>query len=445
MPEANETDYCFRVDKETLKYVLAQSAKRPLPPATPRTLELPLDTRKVVTLVGIRRSGKTYLLFETMRRLEAQGVDRRQMLYLNFEDDRLLPIQIGELDLILRAHEELYPEVAGRKKFLFFDEVQNVPSWETYLRRLHDTEEAGLFVTGSSSHLLSRELATGLRGRSVSFEVFPLSFAEFLKFRGLEHEPYSRTSESRMAAALEEYLKTGGLPEVVLAEESLRPRILKEYVDLVFYRDLVERYGVANPQLMRRLLRHCLGHPASLFNVHKLYQDFRSQGLALSKDTLYNYVGYLEESFVVFTLPVAERSLRKQAVNSKKLHAIDWALAYPFVAEPSIDVGKKLETAVFLRWRRQREDLGYLAGDREVDLVVNREHPEQLINVAYSVSQSQAWEREIAALEDAGARFPQAARVLVAHEHTKRKPSAGIQMIDAWRYLLGEPQGGKKG
>ena len=184
------------------------------------------------------------------------------------------------------------------------------------------------------------------------------------------------------------------------------------------------------------MLRHCLGHPASLFNVHKLYLDFRSQGLALSKDTLYNYLGYLEESFVVFPLTVAERSLRKQAVNPKKLHAIDWALAYPFVAEPSIDVGKKLETVVFLHWRRQREDLGYLAGEHEVDLVVNRDRPERLINVAYSVSASPTWTREIAALEEAASRFPRAKRVLVAHEVGNRKPPAGIKVIEAWRYLL---------
>lgn len=428
------------MEKETLKYVLSQSTSRQLPLITPRTLVLPLDSRKVVALIGIRRSGKTYLLFETMRRLESQGVDRRQMLYLNFEDDRLLPIQDNELDLILRAHEELYPEMAGRKKYLFFDEVQVVPSWESYLRRLHDTEETCLFVTGSSSHLLSRELATGLRGRSISYEVFPLSFVEFLKFRGLKHEPYSRISESRMASALEEYLKTGGLPEVVLAEESIRQRILKEYVDLVFYRDLVERYNVANPLVMRRLLGHCLGHPASLFSVHKLYQDFRSQGLSLAKDTLYNYLGYLEESFVVFPIPVAERSLRKQAMNPKKLHAIDWALAYPFVAETRIDIGKKLETAVFLHWRRRREDLGFLAGEREVDLVVNREQPEQLINIAYSVSQLPTWEREIAALNEAGERFPKAERILVAHERSSRQSPDGIQIKDAWRYLLTSPE-----
>jgi len=427
------------MDKETLKYVLTQSTMRPLPAATPRTLELPLDSTKIVALVGIRRSGKTFLLYETMRRLEARGVDRRQLIYLNFEDDRLLPIDVGELDLILRAHEELYPEFSGGRRYVFFDEVQGVPSWETYLRRLHDTEDARLFVTGSSSHLLSRELATGLRGRSVSFEVFPLSFAEFLRFRGLEHVPYSRASESRMASALEEYLKTGGLPEVVLADELMRPRILKEYVDLVFYRDLVERYGVGNPQLMRLLLRQCLGHPASLFNVHKLYQDFRSQGQAVSKDTLYSYLAYLEQSFIVFPLPVAERSLRKQAVNPKKMHTIDWSLALPFVAEPTVDAGKKLETAIFLHWRRRREDLGYLAGEREVDLVVNRDRPEQLINVAYSVTARRTWAREIAALEQGAARFPQAKRVLVAHEHATRKPPARIQVMDAWRYLLDAP------
>jgi predicted AAA+ superfamily ATPase len=425
------------VDKETIKYVLAQSTTRPLPAATPRNLGLPHDSGKIVALVGIRRSGKTYLLYATMRELESRGVDRRQMLYLSFEDDRLLPIQAGELELILRAHEELYPETARRRKYLFFDEVQNAPSWEIYLRRLHDTEDVSLFVTGSSSHLLSSDIATGLRGRSVSFEVFPLSFPEFLRFRGLEHRPYSRTSESRMVAALEEYLQVGGLPEVVLAEPMLRPRILKEYVDLLFYKDLVERHGVANPRLMRLLLRYCLGNPASLINVHKLYQDFRSQGLSLSKDTLYSYLDYLEDSFVVFTMPVAERSLRKQAVNPKKLHPIDWSLAYPFVPEPSIDLGRKLETAVFLHWRRTREDLGYVGGKGELDLVVNRERPEHLINVDYSVSKASTWTREIRALEAAEARFSEAGRALVVHENTRREPPPGIEVYDAWRYLLG--------
>ena len=205
----------------------------------------------------------------------------------------------------------------------------------------------------------------------------------------------------------------------------------------MFYKDLVERYGVGNPLVLRRLLGHCLAHPASLFNVHKLYQDFRSQGLSLAKNTLYEYFGYLEESFLVFALPVAERSLRKQAVNPKKLHAVDWALAYPFVAEPTLDVGKKLESAVFLHWRRQREDLAYLAGDHEIDLVVNRDRPEQLVNVAFSVSQADTWDREIAGLEWAGGKYPRVSRTLVAQEPGTRRPPPGLEVVEAWRYLLG--------
>jgi hypothetical protein len=431
-----ELAYPFPVRKETLKYVLAQNTTRKLPAGAPRALQLPLDTSKITTLVGIRRSGKTYILYQAMQRLEAQGVDRRQMVYLNFEDDRLLPVKSRELDLILRAHAELYPDFAGHRKYIFFDEIQNVPRWESYVRRLHDTEEVRIFITGSSSHLLSRELATGLRGRSISYEVFPLSFAEFLAFNKLEHVPYCAASESRMAAALTEYLRVGGLPEVVLAEPDLRPRILKEYVDLVFYKDLVERYRVSNPAVLRQLLKHCLSQPASLLSAHKLYNDFRSQGYGLSKDTLYNYIGYLEESYLIFPLPVAERSVRKQAMNPKKLHAVDWALGYPFAPEEMIDAGGKLETAVFLHWRRRREDLAYLGGEREVDLVVNADQPQALINVTLSTAQTSTWDREIAALEWGAARAPKARRVLVVHEDNGRRPPAGIEMVEAWRYLL---------
>lgn len=424
------------MDKETLKYVISQNHRRKWPDVCSRDLQLPLESGKVITLVGIRRSGKTYVLYETMRRLEAKGVDPRQLLYLNFEDDRLLPIQPRELDLILRAHEELYPDVAEKKKYFFFDEVQNAPGWETFVRRLHDTEDAQIFVTGSSSHLLSRELATGLRGRSISYEVFPLSFAEFARFRGLEHEPYSRASESKLAAALREYLDVGGLPELVLAEPSLRQRILKEYVDLVFYKDLVERYRVANPHVLRQLLKVCLSQPATLLNAHKLYNDFRSQGFDLSKDTLYKYLGYLEESYLIYPLPVASRSVRKRAVNPKKLHTVDWALGYSFIAATLMDVGRRLEAAVFLHWRRQREDLAYLSDEREVDLVVNLERPERLINVALSVTAAESWDREIAALEWGATQAPKAARQLVVHEAGPRKPPAGIEVVEAWRYLM---------
>jgi predicted AAA+ superfamily ATPase len=425
--------------KEALKYVLTENTARKFPATVPRALELPLNTTKITTLVGIRRSGKTYILYDTMRRLEARGVDRRQMIFLNFEDDRLLPIKSRELDLILSAHTELYPEFADRRKFFFFDEIQNAPRWESFVRRLHDTQDAQIFLTGSSSHLLARELATSLRGRTVSYEVFPLSFAEFLRFRGLQHEPHSSSSDSRMAAGLNDYLAIGGLPEVVLADPDLRPRILKEYVDLVFYKDLVERYKVANPALLKQLLKQCLSQPASLLSPHKVYKDFRSQGYELSKDTLYRYLHYLEESYIVFLLPVAERSVRKRAMNPKKLHGVDWALGYPLVPEPFINAGHKLETAIYLHWRRQREDLGYLGGEREIDLVVNSEQPELLVNVAVHIDSPRVYEREIGGLEWAARRMPRAKRILVVQEIPARDMPKGIEVIEAWRYLLSIP------
>ncbi len=425
--------------KESLKYILTENTSRNFPATVARELELPLDTNKVVTLVGIRRSGKTCILYDTMRRLEKRGVDRRQMLFLNFEDDRLMPIKARELDLILGAHAELYPEFATRRKYFFFDEIQTAPRWESFIRRLHDTQDAQIFLTGSSSHLLARELATSLRGRTVSYEVFPLSFAEFLRFRGLQHEPWSASSDSRMAAALSDYLAVGGLPEVVLADADLRPRILKEYVDLIFYKDLVERYRVANPALLKQLLKQCLSQPASLLSPHRIYRDFRSQGYELSKDTLYRYLHYLEESFIIFLLPVAERSVRKRAMNPRKLHAVDWALGYPLVPEPFINVGHKLESAIYLHWRRQREDLGYIGGKREIDLVVNPEHPEQLVNVANHIGRPEVYDREVGGLRWASSQMPRARRILVVGDLPEQNIPEDIEVIEAWRYLLGAP------
>lgn len=141
---------------------------------------------------------------------------------------------------------------------------------------------------------------------------------------------------------------------------------------------------------------------------------------------------------MIFPLRVAERSVRKQAVNPRKLHAVDWSLGYPFVPEKRIDVGHKLETAVFLHWRRQRQDLGYFGGEREIDLVLHPDRPQAVINVAFSVTQPQTWDREIGALEAAVVRAPDAERILIVHERPQRALPKSIQLVDAWRYLLGE-------
>ncbi len=420
---------------DNLKGVLQQFVTRPLPRCRPRELELPLGSGKVIGLAGVRRSGKTFLFFHTIQRLLGQGVARPQLIYLNFEDDRLQPLRAEDLDMVLRCHRELFPATIGQRCYLFLDEVQNVSGWERWVRRLHDTEDIEVFVTGSSSRLLTRDLATALRGRSITFEVFPLSFAEVLEFRGIVRQPSHPDSESVVRAALEDYLRWGGFPEVVLAEEALRPLILGEYASLMLYRDVVERYGVRNEALMREMLRFAFRNTASLLNVSKLHRDFGSLGFRVSKNTLHEYLGFLEDSFLLFLLPKHERSLRKQAHNPKKLHVIDPGLVAAFHGHPDRDVGHKLETVVFLHLRRRQHGLFYYSrASVEVDLC--NEDGTRFWNSCWSLSNPATVAREQAAMALGCARAENAAGLLLYHECSPAMLPSLPAAKPAWHWML---------
>jgi hypothetical protein len=357
-----------------------------------------------------------------------------RLIYLNFEDDRLQPVRAEDLDLVVRCHREIFPETIGQRCYLFLDEVQSAPGWERWVRRLHDTEDIEVFVTGSSSKLLSRDLSTALRGRSITLEVFPLSFAEVLDFRGIVWRQSHPDSESVVRGALEEYLRWGGFPEVVLAEEAVRPLILGEYASLMLYRDVVERYGVRNEALIRELLRFAFRNTASLVNVSKLHRDFASLGFSVSKNTLHEYLGYLEDSYLLFLLPKQERSLRKQAHNPKKMHVIDPGLVAAFQGDPDRDVGHKLETTVFLHLRRQRRALYYFANGGEVD--VCEEDGKAFWNTCWSLTDADTVGREQRSMALGNSRATRAKGVLIYHEFDPALRAAMPSAQPAWRWLL---------
>ena len=422
------------MNSDNLKGVLQQFVSRPLPNCRPRELSLPIGSGKVVGLAGVRRSGKTFLFFHTIQRLLKQGIDRARLIYLNFEDDRLQPLRAEELDLVLRCHRELFPETIGERCYLFLDEVQNAPGWELWVRRLRDTEDVEVFVTGSSSQLLTRDLSTSLRGRSLTLEVFPLSFAEALEFRGIVWQPSHADSESVVRGALEHYLRWGGFPEVVLAEEALRPLILGEYASLMLYRDVVERYGLRNEALIRELLRFAFRNTAALVNVSKLHRDFTSLGFSVSKNTVHEYLGYLEDSFLLFLLPKQERSLRKQAHNPKKLHVIDPGLVAAFQGNPDRDAGRKLETTVFLHLRRQYRALYYYANGGEVDLC--DEPGTAFWNTCWSLTDPDTAQREQRAMRLGQSRAKNAKGMLLFHEFAPALGGVVPEAQPAWRWLL---------
>jgi len=423
------------MNSDNLKGVLSQFHDRPLPRAIPRALSLPVDSAKVVGLVGVRRSGKTFLFFQAMESLLQSGATRDQIVYLNFEDDRLQPIRAEELDLVLRSHRELFPEAKGKRIYLFLDEVQNVPDWERWVRRIHDTEEAQVFVTGSSSNLLGRDLATSLRGRSISLKVFPLSFREFLQFRKIEWRPSHPDSESEIRRALETYLHWGGFPEIVLAEEAMRPLILNEYSTLMLYRDVVERYGVRNESLMRELLRYAFRNTATFLNGSKLYRDLTSRGLSLSKNTLFDYLEHLTDSLLINLIPKRDRSLRKQAHNPKKLHVLDPGLVAAFDGRPDRDRGRKMETVIFQELNRRGLHLFYHSNHAEVDLCT--EDGMEYWNIAWDISDPDTLDRERRAMEAGKDLARNSQGWLLYHEFAgevlEKLPK---KSVPAWRWLL---------
>lgn len=422
---------------ETLKFVLQEFAERPLPTGLGRELSLPTDTNKVIGLCGVRRTGKTFLFYEAMGRLLERGVPRQRIVYLNFEDDRLQPIEPSELDLVLRCQRELFAAARQGRLYLFLDEVQNAPGWERWVRRLHDSEDISIFVTGSSSALLTRDLSTAMRGRSITVDVFPLSFREFLSFRRIEVRQHDARSVAEVRAALSDYLQEGGFPEVVRAEPAMRPLILDEYASLMLWRDLVERHQIRNEALMRALLRHCFRNTASLLSGSKLHRDLQSQGLAFSRQTLATYIELLQDAGLVFLMPIRSESVRKQAHNPRKLHVVDTGLINAFKAGAARDFGHKLETAVFLQARRHRRAWHWLAGASEVDLV--DADGTRCLNSCWRLVDHETVQRERASVAFARRELPEADVGVVYHDALHDIQDTLPEAVPAWQWLLAQP------
>lgn len=428
------------MNSDNIKYLLREFSERPLPECHARELLLPTDSGKVIGLYGVRRSGKTFLFFNTIRQLVAKGIDRRRIVYINFEDDRLQPIRAPELDLIMRAIREVFPSAAGERIYMFLDEVQNVPEWERWVRRLHDTENIDIFITGSSSRVLLRDLSSAMRGRSVALEVFPLSFREYLSFKGHSISSYNANDESNVRAALEEYLHWGGFPEVVVATPAMKPLILEEYSSVMLYHDLVQRHALRNELLIRSLLRHCFRNTATMFNASKLHRDFKSLGFSVSKNTLFEYMELLADARLVFFLTKQETSLRKQAHNPRKIHVVDPGLITAFKAgAAALDAGHRLETAVFLECRRRSKIWHYYSNGSEVDLC--SEDGGIFLNVCWNLDDPATFERETAAMAFGHERWPEAKGYLLFHEYSSAT-AAVPNAIPAWRWLLGQEEAG---
>ena len=333
--------------KEIFKKLIIDSQEREFGELAEREYQIPLTTRKIVSLIGVRRSGKTSLLFKLIENLRYQ-VDRENIVYINFEDDRLYPIELKDLDGFIEGFYELYPEKRDEKIYLFLDEVQSIEGWELFVRRLHDTIKVQLFITGSSSRLLSSELATSLRGRTIAYEIFPFSFKEYLGYKKITINLHSSRSISFIRNAFNNYLREGGFAETFDETKDVQQRILKDYMDLIIYKDIIDRYGIKNYSLLKHLIKYFFVNMGTLISFNKLYNEYKSLGYRVGKDTLYDYISYLQEAYTLFTIPIFRNSVRQEMRNPRKLYAIDNGFRQLFDASLSRDYSKLYENLAFL-------------------------------------------------------------------------------------------------
>ena len=378
--------------KSVFKQVISAFIDAPVEGIMPRDIELPLDVPKIISLLGPRRSGKTHLLFYLIQQLR-QTVPAHRLVYVNFEDDRFFPMRLADMDELVQAYYEMYPANRDEKTWFFFDEIQEVPNWEKFVRRLFDTENCRIYLTGSSANLLGRELATALRGRTLPFEVFPLSFKEFLVFNQISVNAETPKGQSTILHWFDRYLRQGGFPELVFLPENLHKRTIAEYLDLMLYRDLSERFSIKNTPLLKYLLKYVTGNVASPISMTKMFNDLKSKGYSLSRNTVYDYLSYLEEAFLVFKIDIWHRSVRAQSLNPSKLYLIDPAFKYAMsIGE---DSGRMLENAVFLHLRGKGISPHYVLKKQEVDFYWENGTP---TNVCWGFHAPETRKREVEGL-----------------------------------------------
>jgi len=427
------------IDRETIVEIIRDYQEMDLPDLIKRNIDIPLDLRikRAISIIGPRRAGKTYTMFQLMKILLERGVGRDRMLYINFEDYRLEGINYIDLKKIVEIYYEMYPENSRLKVWFFLDEIQNVGGWEKVVRNIMDRWNIQIFLSGSSSKLLSREIATQLRGRTLTYIVYPFSFKEFLRARNFRIEKYMSSYEkNRLLNLLNEYLVYGGYPEAVIERER-RMKILREIWDVTIARDIIDRWRIRNIRALKLLIRAL--RKSREFSIHKFYRYLKSLGLRISKNTLYNYIEYLNDSLILYLLKKYSPSYKNIEMSIPKIFFVDNGL---YMAEESIS--KLMENLVFMELRRrnyvENEKLFYWKNSfgREIDFIVL---DGELIQVCYELTYENR-DREIKSLIKASKQLNyKKLRILTWNqEDTININNRKIEITPLWKWLINKNQ-----
>ena len=431
------------MDTPRVKEYLANFQQRQLPVLTLRDLKIN-QTKKIKTIIGPRRAGKTFFIYQQMREL-LKSTPKEELIFLNFEDPQLIGINFKEIPDLVKLQWQMYPSTAGKSLVLFVDEPQNIKNWEVAIRGLYD-RGFDIYITGSSSKLLSKEISTSLRGRSLTYLLLPFSFKEFLKIKGIEFNAGVVSSKDKaiLMNSLDEYSKYGGFPEIVKEQnQDIKLKILAEYLDSVVYKDIVDRFEIKNTKLIKWLINAIVTSFSKEISINKIYLTLKAQGIRVGKNTLYAYASMLEDVFFVFFVPKFSRSIRKREFSTSKAYLCDVGYTR-LVGVPSESKGRIMENIVFLELVRRKNiltEIFYWKNEKqqEVDFVISEKtEPSKLIQVCADVSNDDTKEREVKGLLAAMKVFGLEKGTIITDDFEGEElvGEKKIQYLPLWNWLL---------
>ena len=428
--------------KEQISQLIDDFHERDIPLTIARNEKFNDIKGKADTVIGMRRSGKTYFCYQKIHELLSAGILKEKILYINFEDDRLLDFKVNHFNTVLDVYFSKYPEHRDTMCYFFFDEIQRIDQWEIFIRRLLDTENVQVYITGSSSKLLSTDIATSLRGRSLITEIFPFSFTEFLKFHGLfETAPrkFGAKTISILRKAIMDYLETGGFPEVQKTEKNLRIEILQGYIDSVLLKDVIECHKVSNIVVLKQIVRNIMSSPCGKFSINKFYNRLKSMSIRCTKNSLYEYLDHLIDAFLFYRIPIHSRSEKARLINPAKIYTIDTGLLNAMTFRNTSDYGPLLENMVFMHLRRNGYDIEYVntKAGFETDFFARHKVTDEikLVQVCWDISDEKTCNREIRGLPSAMEEFSIKSGIIVTWDD-EISFETNINAVPVWKWLL---------
>ena len=362
--------------------------------------------RNATSIIGMRRTGKTYAAYQRMLELVNGGIPIERIVYINFDDERLRLVTVDDLHFVGEAHATMYPKAAQEKCWYFLDELQNVDGWEMYARRLLDSPLVQLCITGSSSKLLSSEVATQLRGRSLDMEVFPLSFSEFLEFNGIVKHipqlPFSSRTAGVLRNAMSRYLEEGGFPDVQGENLRIRNKLLQEYVNAVVLRDVIERHEISSVQALRYTLDYVIHNYARKVSTRAISGALKAMGMSDNREYISDYLRYFADAYLIYPVSIRTDSVAVRRTNPDKYYMVDTGLVRAMTPKNDAEKGWLLENLVFMQLRRGNNKIEYYINKKggEVDFLVTDldTKARRLIQVAWNMEKEETKDRELAAI-----------------------------------------------